>query len=207
MIGSAEKKKIEQDTRDQMRYFAKQSAVENDGIIKRYYSELSKCNDEDKAIAVVCEAFSCGKTKVRNQIAKSTGNLNPVTKSLNEARLLVHMGKLETQIFDFMECLNRQLEDLEEQEDEWVKVEQTDSERSGETTKKIAKNEMTRKLLREGIEAQQEYFKAVKSLVPQSVINQTFDNRRVDEYDTEDLYNQVVESMDGEVDAEQVQKS
>lgn len=169
----------------------KESALRDDKIIKHYLKVLGETKDENRAISATLVEFKTTKRKIRELHSKVTGSYSPETKVFNEALVLVNMGKLTTKVEDYDLHLEAQLDKLEESDNDWLEIEQTDGvgkDASGTTTKKISRPEAINRVYREYINNTQEVFKAMKSLLPQAIINQTFDNRSlVNQMSDEDL--------------------
>lgn len=151
---------------------AKERARENEALVKRYIDELNKTQDEQVALSTVCDAFNCTPVRVRNQVSKATGYLNPATKSMNEAKLLVYMDKMANLVDSAIEYGVERLEALNEVgDDALVEIEVNDGR-----IKSIPAWKQKKEEYRDLIAYQQEVFKSIKSLLPQTVLNNVINN-------------------------------
>lgn len=164
---------------------------ENARLVKRYFDELDKSGDEDIAISVVCEAFDCTPVRVKNQVSKATGHLNPATKALSEAKLLVYMEKMGNLVDSAIEYGIDRLDSLGRLDDDDMVV----VERIGSNDKSVPVWRQKKDEYRSLIEHQMGVFKAIKSLLPQTVLNNVINN-------TSDVMRMTDDELDRELEIE-----
>lgn len=177
--------------------FVKEKGIErreeNERLVKRYFQELDKSNgNEETAMEVVCEAFECTPVRVKNQLSKATGFLNPATKAMTEAKVLVWMDKLNGMVESAIDYGVQRLEKLDRlDEDDMLVVES-----NGKFDKSVPVWKQKKEEYRELISHQMETFKAIKSLLPQTVLNNVINN-------TSDTMRMTDEQLDRELEIEE----
>ena len=159
--------------------------------IFREYMRLTKDIPPEEAVKQLCERFDCKANRVYGVIKKRRDSVSPATAALNEAQIMVRVNALVEKAEDFDTKLNEEIAKIEASEDDWIEIEQLDGtgrDGNGTTTKKVRKFKYLAGLMRDKMDNTQEIIKGIKVFIPQTVINQTFDNRGViDQYSDEEI--------------------
>lgn len=172
---------------------AKDYAQANDKLQRRFMSELDKGKSYEEAMELICEAFDCTPRRVKNQLAKMTGSLNPATKALNEAKFVGYLNGIEARIDDQVNELDEQIDSLDELESEGVgyyELEVTETQGDRETkvvTKKVPIPEARNILLKRSVEALKGYSEAVGKLRGNQTLVNINNGSILDQLNNEDL--------------------
>ena len=191
-VTAEEKKQIIKERDKFLKDKAKERAVERERILSEYTRLVREGHTPIEASAQVCERFGCTQRKIDNILTKVSGASAPAMVAFNQATIMTAIGTLDEQITRAAEHANEVLEQYDKlEDDEWVNVEQTIAP-NGPTIKSIPVAEAKRKTLNDLIQQVQEKVKALKALVPQTVIQQNFDQRTViDQMSDKDLDRQL----------------
>jgi len=178
-VTEAERKAIVKEHNKFLRNKGKEAAAERERILSEYTRLVGDGHTPLDASAQVCERFGCTQRKIDNFLTKSSGASAPAMVAFNQATIMGAIGKLDEQITRAAEHTDEVLEQYDELEDDaWVSIEQTEAP-NGITTKRVPVAQAKRQALNDLVQQVQEKVKALKALVPQTVIQQNFDNRTV----------------------------
>ena len=180
--------KVDKPTVDFLKDQQKRNAERQDRVVSEYY-RLVKDRSDEEVIPELMERFGIkNESTIQRWLQKRSGSLNPAAKAVSDVMILTRINSLLSKAEEYNALLERKIEDIEESPEEWVRIEQTDSERQGITTKAVSKFEALKSVMKERISTEQEFFKSIRSLMPQTVLNQVIDNRKTaDHYSDEEL--------------------
>lgn len=167
--------------KDHSRFLAKKKedwAAENTRILSEYKRLIAEEGSTHEGVtSVLCERFSCTPRRIENIINRVYGVTDQSMISFNKATIMGAITTLEDQIIRAAEHTNKTLQQYDQLEDDaWVDIEQVKAP-NGLTTKRVSVAQAKRQALNDLIQQVQEKIKALRSLVPQTVIQQNFDQR------------------------------
>ena len=181
---------ISKETKDHMKFLKeknKENKVRQDKVCREYY-RMVKDQPEEDVLDSLMERFDVKSPKtIHKWLQKRSGALNPAAKAVNDVMVLEQMGRLLETAKEYDETLTNRIERLDKLDGDWVDVEQTEDTR-GMSTKRISKYEALRQASKERVSNGQEFFKAARAIIPQTVLNQVIDQRKeADGYSDEEL--------------------
>ena len=196
-MGSVEEKEIIRADRKRVKKFARDYAVQNERIVKRYFSELDKGLSHEEVVEFLCECFDCTPRRIKNQLAKFSGALNPATKSLNEAKFIGYMNAVELRIDDQVVELDKQIDELDRLEETGVdyyelEVIETIGEKDSKVvTKKVPIAEARNILLKRSVDALKSYGETIGKLRGNQTLVNINNTSLIDQMSDEDLDRQI----------------
>jgi len=171
---------ISNETKEHLKFLKKTSAdqkVRKDKVCNEYY-RLVKTQPDEEVIPALMERFDVKRSStIHKWLQARSGALNPASKAVNDVMVLEQMGRLLESAQEYDSMLINRIEELDELDGDWVSVEQTEDSR-GTSTKKISRYEALKQASKERVQNGQEFFKAARAIIPQTVLNQVIDNRK-----------------------------
>lgn len=170
--------RIDQDTVKQLKAWKKQGLVRREKVLSEF-DRLIVGTDEETLLPELCERFGVKRVStIKRWLAERGKYLNPASKAINDAMVLRQMGSLLASVAEYDEMLSDRINEIEESDGDWVDMEQSEDSRGSVQTKRISKYEALLRASKERVSNSQEFFKAARAIVPQTVLNQVIDNRR-----------------------------
>lgn len=197
MVTDSEKKAIIKEDRKRIKQHARDYAKVNEKIITRFNNKLADGMSYEEAMDHVCEVFEVGTRRVKNQLAKFSGALNPETKTINEAKFIGYMNAVEQRIDDQVIELDVQIDELDRLESEGqdyyeLEVIETISEKENKVvTKKVPIAEARNILLRRAVDALKSYGETVGKLRGNQTLVNINNTSAIDQLNDEDLDRQI----------------
>ena len=194
VIDKVAEKEIRKNERKRLMYFAKSWRKDNERILKDYFT-LIKDRSEEEVFAIISEKYNCTPRRVRNVISRKVGFNSPKMISISESLIINRMNKLINDAEDARYHADQILDEIEEAKKEgreWVAIEMT----KGKDTivKNIPIAEAKKRWLESKIKYSQEFFNSVKSLVPQTILNQSFNSTKEIEQFNDDELDEILEN-------------
>lgn len=179
---------------------AAEAKAEREKGLRMYSAAVMGGKTEDEAKAEIMERLSLTPRRADNIIARRGELMSPKAQALSEARVLVHLDKLEGDITTIRNYYDDQLDKLdagEDDGDEWFEIEEVETIGGKEdgkiVTKKLPISEARLKLLERKANALDRFFTAVKALRGNQVLVNIQTGGAVDDLTHQDLRRQIVE--------------
>lgn len=190
MITGAEKEEIKAEYRAERAGHADADKKKRERVVNETLRLLREPGaTEESVYPIICKRFGVGPKYIENRFLARAGVTSMVTLKLNEAQILKQVAAQCQFAQDACNHIDEQLEIMAASDDtESFAIEITEHDRLGTSTKKLPKPIAMLRLLENKIKYQADVLRGMQSLMPQSVINQIFDNRRaVDDLDDSQL--------------------
>lgn len=171
---SREEEKARQVRREHNRFVKQKAKAHRElrqKVIAAFQEGVIQGKDEEVLRGTLMERFDLTRRRVDNILDKRAEVANPKAQALTEAKMLVHLERMERDIIDIRDDCDTQLDRLDEAEQsdqEWFDLEVTETVGGKEGNKTVTKRlpiiEARLRLYERKADALNRYFNAVKAL-------------------------------------------
>ncbi len=189
----SERKAIRAERDQQSRYFGKRDSIKRERVLNETLRLLREPGaTEETVYPVICERFGVTPKYIENRFLKRADVASMASLKLNEAQILKQVSSQVQFAQEACEHIDEQLDrmiDADVSASFAIEISEVDG-RAGKTvtTKKLPRDVAIQRLMADKIKYMSDTLRGMQSLMPQSVVNQIFDNRRgIDDLDDKQL--------------------